>query len=162
MIDEMVEELKKEADEDLKVKEKCESEREEKTAEARDLSVQIDDFTDVMTRNKARIAELEGLIEVKKEENIQMEKDLVEAKRTREDEKAAFEAALADDEAAAELIMKAKETLVNFYKDNGLALAQFAQPPTIEAGKAPPPPPKTWDEPYGGAKGESTGIQAIL
>jgi len=153
MIDEMVEELKKEADEDLKVKEKCESEREEKTAEARDLSVQIDDFTDVMTRNKARIAELEGLIKVKEEENIQMEKDLVEAKRTREDEKAAFEAGLADDEKAAELIKKAKEVLEGFYKDNGLALTQK---------QAPPPPPPTWDAPYGGAKGESTGIQAIL
>ena len=40
-----------------------------------------------------------------------MEKDLVEAKRTREDEKAAFEAGLADDEKAAELIKKAKEVL---------------------------------------------------
>merc|ERR1719420_391518 len=162
MIDEMVETLKKEEESDLEKKEQCESLREEKTASARELSINIDDFTDVMTQNKARIAELQGLIEVKKEENIQMEKDLEEAKRTREDEKAAYEAAKADDEAAAELIMKAKETLANFYKDNGLALAQLAQPPTVEAGKAPPPPPKTWDEPYGGAKGESTGIQAIL
>merc|ERR1719316_848105 len=122
----------------LRKKEECESLREEKTASARELSINIDDFTDVMTQNKARIAELEGLIEVKKEENIQMEKDLEEAKRTREDEKAAYEAAKADDEAAAELIMKAKETLEGFYKDNGLTLFQKgSQPPTgIEAGKA--------------------------
>ena len=30
------------------------------------------------------------------------------------------------------------------------------------AGEAPPPPPSTWEEPYGGAKGESNGIIAIL
>merc|ERR1719453_1311963 len=34
--------------------------------------------------------------------------------------------------------------------------------PVASPGKAPPPPPPTFDEPYGGAKGESTGIQAIL
>merc|ERR1719214_208304 len=55
------------------------------------------------------------------------------------------------------------EVLKGFYEDNGLALVQrAAQPPTVEAGKAPPPPPPTWEAPYGGAKGESTGIQAIL
>merc|ERR1719473_106708 len=32
----------------------------------------------------------------------------------------------------------------------------------VTAGEAPPPPPATWDEPYGGAKGESQGIVAIL
>merc|ERR1719335_439784 len=37
-----------------------------------------------------------------------------------------------------------------------------AQTPVVKAGEAPPPPPQTWDAPYGGAKGESTGIQAIL
>merc|ERR1719335_646789 len=37
-----------------------------------------------------------------------------------------------------------------------------AQTPVVKAGEAPPPPPPTWDAPYGGAKGESTGIQAIL
>merc|ERR1719473_1384745 len=31
-----------------------------------------------------------------------------------------------------------------------------------KAGEAPPPPPKTWEAPYGGATGESTGIIATL
>merc|ERR1719217_1179516 len=82
-----------------------------------------------------------------------MNADLLEAKRAREDEKAAFEAALADDEAAAKLIAQAKDTLANFYKDNGLALMQK---------QAPPPPPTTPDGGYGGATAEAGGIQAIL
>merc|ERR1719331_410228 len=55
------------------------------------------------------------------------------------------------------------DVLKGFYEDNGLVFAQRgAQPSTVKAGEAPPPPPPTWDAPYGGAKGESTGIQAIL
>merc|ERR1712139_291176 len=57
-IDDMVATLKEEEEADLETKETCESEREEDTKSARDLSVEIDDFTDVMTRNAARIAEL--------------------------------------------------------------------------------------------------------
>merc|ERR1712224_754285 len=35
------------------------------------------------------------------------------------------------------------------------------EPPKVEAGEAPPPPPATWEEPYGGAS-ESKGIVSIL
>merc|ERR1719198_1425521 len=52
--------------------------------------------------------------------------------------------------------------LNKFYEDNGLALAQVEKKPTVVAGEAPPPPPTTWSEPYGGAQGESNGIQGIL
>jgi len=165
MIDEMVQTLKEEEEADLKTKELCESDREEDTATARDLSVKIDDLADQITRKTARIAELTAEIETLEAAIAQMKEDLKEAKKTREDEKAAFEGALADDKAAAKLIQGAKDVLANFYKDNDLAMLiqKAAQPPTgIEAGKAPPPPPPTMDEPYGGAKGASTGIQAIL
>jgi len=163
-IDKMVTTLQEEEATDLETKETCEKEREEQTASARKASVAIDDFTDVMTRNTNRIAELKGLIEEKNATIIQMEKDLVEAERNRADEKAAYEAAKADDEAAAGLIKQAKDVLEGFYKDNGLTLLQkAAQPPTnVQAGKAPPPPPPTFDAPYSGSQGESGGIQAIL
>merc|ERR1719316_1758179 len=100
-IDEMVASLKEEEEKDLEVKETCESEREEDTKEARDLSIQIDDFTDVMTRNTAKIAELKAEIEKLEADIVKMNEDLKAAKRTREDEKAAFESSLADDEATA-------------------------------------------------------------
>jgi len=154
-IDDMVETLKEEEEADLETKETCESEREEDTKKARDLSIEIDDYTDVITRNTARIAELKEEIEKLEAAIKAMKEDLEKAKRTREDEKAAFEAGLADDEAAAGLIKKAKETLQGFYEDNGLTLLQDKK-----VGQAPPPP--TPEGGYGGAKGESTGIQAIL
>jgi len=38
-----------------------------------------------------------------------------------------------------------------------------AQAPEMSAaGDAPPPPPSTWAEPYGGSPGEANGIQSIL
>merc|ERR1719346_702512 len=72
--------------------------------------------------------------------------------------------AKADDEAARELVAQATAVLENFYKENDLMFAQKAvkQPFESEAGKAPPPPPTTWDAPYQGKTDESTGIIAVL
>lgn len=166
-IEEMIETLKAEEATDLETKEKCETDREEDTKGARDLSVKIDDFTDVMTRNSARIEELNGEIKKLEDSIKKMNDDLYEAKRSREDEKAAFESGLRDDETAAGLIQQAKDVLANFYKDNELALLQkdtqkTTQQKTVKAGQAPPPPPSTPDGGYGGASAETQGIQTIL
>jgi len=163
-IDKMVETLRAEESEDLKNKEDCEEKRMSKTKEARVLSLAIDDASEEIARQRTKITELEAQV-VEKEADIEkLEADLKEATQLRADEKAAYEKSSADDHAAADLIKQAMETLEGFYKDNGLVLAQRGarEPPVVEAGKAPPPPPSTWSAPYGGAKGESTGIQAIL
>jgi len=162
-IDKMVETLRAEEAEDLKNKEECEKERMEKTKEARKMSLQIDDATEEIARQRGLIEELKAQIEEKEAEIKKLKEDLAAATKQREDEKLAYEASSADDHAAAELIKQAMDVLKGFYEDNGLVLAQRgAQPPEVKAGEAPPPPPPTWDAPYGGAKGESTGIQAIL
>merc|ERR1719375_172354 len=162
-IDKMVETLREEEAEDLKNKEECEKERMEKTKEARKMSLQIDDATEEIARQRGVIEELKAQIEEKEAEIKKLKEDLAAATKQREDEKLAYEASSADDHAAAELIKQAMDVLKGFYEDNGLVLAQRgAQPPEVKAGEAPPPPPPTWDAPYGGAKGESTGIQAIL
>jgi len=163
-IDEMVETLKEEEEEDLKNKEQCESEREDNTKEAREKSLEIDDASDEITRQETIIKEMEEQIELKKEEIKKLKEEIEEATRQREDEKAAYEASKLDDEAAVELIEKAMDVLKAFRTDNNLDLVQRSaqEPPKVEAGKAPPPPPATFDEPYGGAKGESMGIQSIL
>merc|ERR1719331_1284142 len=59
---------------------------------------------------------------------------------------------------------EAMGVLQTFYQENGLMLAQVrrVKQPFVEAGEAPTPPPSTWDSEYGGAKGESTGIIAML
>merc|ERR1719160_1723896 len=136
MIDKMVETLRKEEAEDLKNKEQCEEDRLEKTKEARELSLVIDDATEEIARERAKIVELKAQIEEKEAEIKKLEEDLATATKQREDEKLAYEASKADDEAAAELIKQAQDALKSFYEDNGLVLTQ-RQPPTVEAGKAP-------------------------
>jgi hypothetical protein len=107
--------------------------------------------------------EIAGIVEHVKELKLQLEEAQVQrAKENRE-----YKAGKADDEAAAVLIGKAKDVLQKFYEDNGLALAQtgshIAQHSGSGApGEAPPPPPSTFNEPYGGNKGASNGIQSIL
>merc|ERR1719265_1731602 len=89
-------------------------------------------------------------------------RELQEARDQRALEKTAYEGNKAADESAVGLIEETMAVLSKFYEDNGLALAQVDAPPAVSAGEAPPPPPQTWSEPYGGAKGESNGIQGIL
>merc|ERR1719284_2395341 len=77
------------------------------------------------------------------------------------------------DKMAVGLINKAKDVLESFYKDNDLVLAQKPQnrasatpPPSTIAkgtqGQAPPPPPSTWNQPYGGKTQESGGIASVM
>merc|ERR1719375_443591 len=165
MIDKMIETLKDEEKEDLKSKEECEESRMEQTDEARKASIEIDDASDAISREQAKIAEWKDQIAQKEEEIKKLNEELKEATDAREKEKAEFEKNKADDEAAADLIDKAMGVLKTFYEENfELLQAQGGakQPIVVEAGKAPPPPPSTWSEPYGGAQGESKGILAIL
>lgn len=84
----------------------------------------------------------------------------------REKEHAEWMASNKDDKDAKALVLAAKDVLAKFYSENGLMFAQTAKkgaaPFTSEAGSAPPPPPATWEAPYGGRTEESTGIVTIL
>merc|ERR1719172_41315 len=66
------------------------------------------------------------------------------------------------DQQAADLVHSAKGVLEDFYKDNDLMFLQNKRMDPVKAGEAPPPPPTTWEAPYGGKTGESSGIIAIL
>jgi len=167
----MVSDLHEEADEDLKTKETCEADRMTNTKTAKKSAQAMDDETALINRKKADIEamqkEIAGIVEHVKELKLQLEEAQIQrAKENRE-----FKAGKADDEAAAVLIGKSKEVLEKFYADNGLALAQTSfhaaqrsgsAQPEVVAGEAPPPPPSTFSEPYGGNKGASNGIMSLL
>merc|ERR1719159_415964 len=163
----MVSDLHEEADEDLKTKETCESDRMTNTKTAKKMAQAMDDETALINRKKADIEAMEkeiaGIVEHVKDLKLQLEEAQVQrAKENRE-----YKAGKADDEAAAVLIGKSKQVLEKFYADNGLALAQTSSRIAEHAGsgapgEAPPPPPSTFNEPYGGNKGASNGIQSIL
>jgi hypothetical protein len=167
----MVSDLHEEADEDLKTKETCEADRMSNTKTAKKSAQSMDDETALINRKKADIEamqkEIAGIVAHVKELKLQLEEAQIQrAKENRE-----YKAAKAQDEAAAVLIGKSKDVLQKFYTDNGLALAQTgskttqrtgSSQPEVTAGEAPPPPPSTFSEPYGGNKGASNGIQSIL
>merc|ERR1719473_1974810 len=102
----------------------------------------------------AEIAEKEAAV-------ADLKKQLKEATQNRELENAEWVSSDQVDKAAAETVANAKEVLESFYKDNKLVLVQGREVPLV-AGEAPPPPPKTWEAPYGGKTDESMGIVAIM
>jgi len=164
-IDSMIAILEKEEGTDLSKKEGCESARAEDTREAATISRSMDDLTDSITKLVSEIGELKVSIDEKNTEIVAIKEDLEKAKRIREDEHAEWVKTDADDRDAAELVGQAVAVLEKFY--GGLALTQqkkgSKQPVEgMAAGEAPPPPPSTWETPYGGAQEENTGIVTIL
>jgi hypothetical protein len=161
-IDKMVARLEKDEADDLKSKEECEKDRMSNTADARSDSLGVDDATEEIARQKSKVEEQQEQIKIAKETIKKLEEELKEATRTREDEKAAYEADKVDDESAVKLIEKAMTVLKDFYSENFSILQVAKQPPKVVAGEAPPPPPSTFEGAYGGAGGETKGIQSIL
>jgi predicted nucleic acid-binding Zn-ribbon protein len=167
-IDKMASDLKAEYEEDLKTKESCEADRMTNTKIAKQNAQNMDDQTALIARKQAEIdtkqKEVEDIIAHVKELRLQIE----EAQINRRKEKVEYDNAKADDEAAAVLVQKSMDVLAKFYEDEALAFVQKSsahqqQPPEMTgAGEAPPPPPSTFSQPYGGATGESNGIQSIM
>jgi len=163
-IDKMVKTLKDEEASDLENKEDCEESRAEDTRKAIALSRAMDDATDEITRLASEIEEIKSDIKDKEKAKAKAKEELEGATRQRQDENTEFKANLKDDKEMASVLAKAKAVLEEFYKENDLALLQ-RQPEVSEqlkAGEAPPPPPSTWDKPYGGKTQVSMGVVAVL
>jgi len=169
-IDNMLTVLRNEEASDITAKETCESDRAHDTREAITKSRAMDELSDTITTLTAKVAELEAEVKEKEAQVTAINNELIAAADQRAKENKAYLAAKQDDEDAAGLVRQAKSVLQTFYRDNGLMLVQGShksgtgahQPFTSVAGEAPPPPPKTWEAPYGGKTEESTGILAIL
>merc|ERR1719362_1316777 len=160
----MVKTLKEEEASDLENKEECEESRADDTRKAILLSRAMDDATETITRLESEIEEIKSDIKDNKKAIAKAEDELEGAKRQREDENTEFKANLADDKEMASVLAKAKAVLEDFYKENELMLVQ-RQPEVAEqlkAGQAPPPPPSTWEEPYGGKTQVSMGVVSAL
>jgi predicted nucleic acid-binding Zn-ribbon protein len=161
-IDDMISNLKGEEETDLENKEGCEHDRAEDTREAILLGRGMDDHTDSITEAENRIVEIKDQIKSNNAEIKSLNEELDQATKDREDEHTLWQGANSDDKAAADLVESAKGVLEDFYKDNDLMFLQNKKMDPVTAGEAPPPPPTTWEAPYGGKTGESQGIVAIL
>jgi chromosome segregation ATPase len=166
-IDELVKIINSEEASDLKKKETCEEERAINTRKAIELSREIDEFSDTISRLVSEVEKLDEQIKENEEAIEVLKQQMAEATEQRKEENEVYKKEKADDKLAAETVQSAYDVLEKFYKENGLmSLVQSKQPEitpvVVEAGKAPPPPPTTWDAPYGGKTDEGVGILAIL
>eukprot|EP00928_Gymnodinium_smaydae_P090888 TRINITY_DN745_c0_g1_i1.p1 TRINITY_DN745_c0_g1~~TRINITY_DN745_c0_g1_i1.p1 ORF type:complete len:727 (-),score=245.43 TRINITY_DN745_c0_g1_i1:73-2253(-) len=159
-IDKMITALGEEEKEDLRKKETCEKDRMDNTRSASLKSRAMDDISDAITRLNAEIEEIKDEVAEKEATVKATQLALTEATEQRGSEHAEFQQSDADDKAASETVLRAKDVLEQFYTSNGMMLVQ--QPAVAKAGEAPPPPPTTWEAPYGGKTQESTGIIAVL
>merc|ERR1719330_1198685 len=165
-IDNMLSVLRSEEENDLANKEACESDRAENTRESIKISRAMDELTESIVALVARVAELKAEIEDKEAQVAAINAELNETADERAKEHEEYLKAKQDDQDAAELITRAKDTIETFYRENKLMFVQGKNtetaPFTSTAGEAPPPPPATWKGAYGGKTEETTGIVAIL
>jgi hypothetical protein len=163
-IDKMIQVMKDNEAEDLKIKEECEKGRMEDTRTAALASRAVDDMTDAMTKLDQEIAQAKKEIDAKTADRATTAQELKEAKKNRAEENAEWKENDASDAEAAVTVENAKKVLVQFYKDNNLQGVGFVQSdaPDVQAGEAPPPPPPTFEGGYGGKTGESQGIVSIM
>lgn len=165
-IDTMLAVLRSEETSDLQKTEGCEQDRTTDTRTAIKTSRSMDEKTDGITHLESQVAELIAEIEDKENQVVTLQEELNETERQRQEENAEYLVAKKDDQDAASLVKQAKEVISSFYSDNGLMLVQGSQgakqPFNSQAGEAPPPPPKTWEAPYGGKTEETAGIVAIM
>merc|ERR1740130_2397697 len=163
-IEKMVKQLQDEENVDLETKQTCEKDRMADTRDAILASRDIDEMTDQITKLTEEIAQCAKTIEELVAEHKKAKEALAKAQRMRDDENRAWKVTDADDKAAAETVLSARDVLEGFYKENNLGLVQKTKQPVcgMAGGDAPPPPPPTWEGGYGGKTGESQGIVAIM
>merc|ERR1719265_1252713 len=159
----MIKTLKNEDKKDGENKAECEKERAADTKESASLSANIDDLTDDISKLNGEIKQNKKEVSEKEKSIEGLEKEMKDAKRQRADENAEWKRNDADDTAAIKLLEQCAEVLKSFYKKN-FKFVQIAAkaPEDFRKGEAPPPPPKTWDDGYGGAQKEKNGIVGIL
>merc|ERR1719146_50360 len=165
-IDEMIQTLKDEEQEDIKQRDWCKDEYHLNSEEKNDLKWKI-------KNNDARIVKLTQIIEslieeieatVKEIEATKAQIKQMEEERTAEHEE--FQVAKSDDEAAIELLEKAKELLSSYYKKHEVDMGpvqgsmKLLQGPEFEISQDQAPDATFSDK--GARKNESKGIIQIL
>lgn len=163
MIDEMIVLLRKEEQEDIEHRDRCENSQNANGNEISDLKSSIEKTEQSLKRMENSKKELEGEIDALELEIKSTKKDMAQLLEFRNEEVGDFRQALKDDSDAVDLLGQAIVALTKFYKRNKMAtpeLVQKAPEYTKDADKAPE---TSWsDGEYGGRKGESGGIIAIL
>jgi len=173
MIDDMVVTLKKEQTDDDNKKEYCTTQLDAADDKKKSLEHTIADLEAAIAADEESLATVTAEIAALEDGIKALDKAVVEATEQRKEEHEDFTELMAQDSAAKEIILFAKNRLNKFYnpklykpppKAEGAAEegAAFAQVATHHQQKdAPPPPPETFDA-YSKKTEESTGVIAMM
>eukprot|EP00928_Gymnodinium_smaydae_P067838 TRINITY_DN5082_c0_g2_i1.p1 TRINITY_DN5082_c0_g2~~TRINITY_DN5082_c0_g2_i1.p1 ORF type:complete len:718 (+),score=195.03 TRINITY_DN5082_c0_g2_i1:50-2203(+) len=157
-IDSMIGVLRKEEAEDVAHRDRCQGSQNKNKNTQEDLDYSINKAEKDIQRLRGNANELSTKINAIDADINATTSNIAELVQMRTKEHGDFVQAVKDDANAVDLLNQAIVTLTKFYKSNGLplALAANGQHAIRQA------PPATWSDSYGGRKGESEGIIAIL
>merc|ERR1719326_2328527 len=161
MIDDMISLLRKEEQDDIEHRDRCENSQNANANEMADLNHDIkktEASLKRMNRESANLGEDIGKLE---NEIKATEKDMAELLKMRNEEVAAFRQALKDDTDAVSLLKQALVALSKFYTRNKIPVPQLIQK-APEYADDPDKAPETNFAPADSRKSESGGIIAIL
>jgi len=163
MIDQMIGVLRKEEQDDIEHRDRCENNQNANKNEMADLDHEMKKTTESLARMKRTKGDLEKDITAVTGDIQATEDDMASALKFRNNEEALNVKALQDDTDAIALLKKALAALSKFYKDNKIALPGLIQKkaPEYEDDKDKAPE-ASFSGDYGGRKSESGGILAIL
>eukprot|EP00928_Gymnodinium_smaydae_P019355 TRINITY_DN1740_c0_g1_i7.p1 TRINITY_DN1740_c0_g1~~TRINITY_DN1740_c0_g1_i7.p1 ORF type:complete len:705 (-),score=226.61 TRINITY_DN1740_c0_g1_i7:106-2220(-) len=161
-IDEMMEVLRKEEQDDIAHRDRCQGDTNKNKNDMEDLGSNIEKLGKSIDRMVNEESELEGQISTLEGEINDTKASMTQLLDLRNDDVAAFRQSLKDDTNAVSLINQAIVALKKFYDQNGIALGLAQKQP--EYSQDPDKAPETaWEGGgYKGRQSESTGIIAIL
>jgi hypothetical protein len=158
MIDRMMVLLRKEEQEDIAHRDRCENSQNANKNSQEDLENSVEKTKESITRMNNTKNEQQTDLTALEKEIEETKKAMEELLAMRNKEQADYRQALKDDTEAVALLTQAIAALSKFYVDNkiGAALVQkHKEEPISEA-------PETWEGSYGGARSTTGGIVAIL
>jgi len=166
MIDKMIGDLRKEEQEDIAHRDRCQSSEGKNKNDMEDLESDISKHEDDIERLENKETELKATIQSLEDQIAETKQAMKEALDIRNEETATFKQALKDDTDAVQVIGMAIGALAKFYKKNKipLELVQNKKEPEYTVNEDQAPTTSFDDEggAYGGRKGESGGIIAIM
>ena len=150
-IDEMKQAIKDEEEADLNKKEECEATKTADTKTAKDHTNKIEDLNTTIDFLQSTIKQLTEDLAKKDGLIAEVNVSLANAKSVRDAENAEYATSKKDDEDAATLVQQAAKVISDFYKANPQSFLQVKS-------KEPEDMPKVFQEEYGGAGSQSSGI----
>jgi len=167
-IDQMIALLRKEEQADIQHRDRCQASENKNSNALSDIDASIEQVDGNIKRMEASEHELRNEIKAVKFQIETTREDMEKQKSIRNRETSEFKQAMKDDAAAVQLLQQAVVLLTKFYKKNKIPMALLSRkedPPegapmyTYDPDK---PPEVGWSGSYGGKKGESGGILAII